>query len=125
MFEESEIISSYSIEQATEDGVLFELRTVLKPEFRENCLISHATTNLMRTHGYLVENEDKEESMNIPNCIDLLNNSLNVIREKSGNFKKFDDFFAGEIETPNGEELTVWLELNELQKFTVLLPEDH
>ena len=125
MFDEMEVISSYSIQQATEDGILFDLRTILKPELRERSLISHATTNLMRKHGYLVENEDKEESVNIPNCIDLLNNSLNVIRRRSGNFKKFEDFFAGDIETPNGEKLTIWIELNELGKFTVLLPEDH
>lgn len=118
------VIFTYGIDQATKDGVLFDLRQILKPELREKSLLSHATTNLMHSRGYFSEMND-ETKANVPNCLDLLNQALQIIKKGSENFTRFERFFSGQIETPNGEKLTVWIEFNELERFTVMLPEDH
>lgn len=116
---DDDVISAYSSEQATEDGILLDIRKV-NPEW-ERGIFSHVTTNLLHTGGYL--NEDK--SLNIPNLLDLLNQSIEIVRRKSENFTKHDWFFDGKIKLPSGSRQQVYIEQNETGKYTILLPEDH
>lgn len=118
-FTDADVVSSYSIEQATEDGILFDIRKV-NPEW-EKGIFSHVTVNLMTTCGYF--NED--DTLNVPNLLDLLNQSLAIVRRKSENFTKQDWFFEGEIELPSGEREQVFITQNETEKFTIMLPEDY
>ncbi len=118
-FTDADVISAYTSEQATEDGVLFDIRKV-NPAW-EKGIFSHVTVNLMSTCGYF----NGDGTLNIPNLLDLLNQSLEIVRKKSNNFKKHDWFFEGEIELPSGSRGQVFIEQNETGKYTILLPSDH
>ena len=118
-FTDADVISAYTSEQATEDGVLFDIRKV-NPAW-EKGIFSHVTTNLLQVGGYF--NEDK--SLNIPNLLDLLNQSLEIVRKKSKNFTEHNWFFEGEIELPSVNRQQVFIEQNETGKYTILLPSDH
>ena len=118
-FADADVVSVYTSDQATEDGILLDIRKV-NPEW-EKGIFSHVTTNLLQAGGYF--NEDK--SLNIPNLLDLLNQSLQIVKQKSKDFTAVDWFYDGEIELPSGDRQQVFIELNELEKYTILLPEDH
>ena len=66
-----------------------------------------------------------DKTLNIPNLLDLLNQSLNIVRKKSKDFTEHDWFFEGEIELPSGNRQQVFIEQNETGKYTILLPSDH
>ena len=119
VFTDTDIISVHTSDESTEDGILLDVRKV-NPEW-EKGIFSHITMNLLHTGGYF--NEDK--TLNIPNLLDLLNQSLEIVRKKSNNFKKHDWFFDGEIELPSGNRQQVFIEQNETGKYTILLPSDH
>ena len=110
-------ICAYSIEQATEDGILFDVRTASKGW--ENGIFSHITSNLLEK-GYLKE----DETLNMPNLLDLVRNTQEFIRIQSKNFTEHNDFFTGKIELPSGQQQQINVRLNELNKFTIMLPED-
>jgi len=118
-FTDTDIISVHTSDEATEDGILLDVRKV-NPEW-EKGIFSHITMNLLHTGGYF--NEDK--TLNIPNLLDLLNQSLNIVRRKSKDFTEHDWFFEGEIELPSGSREQVFIEQNETGKYTILLPSDH
>lgn len=111
------IISRYTIEQATEDGFLFNI-TETNKEW-EKGIFSHVTIGLLNS-GYI-----KEDEINISNFLDLLNQANNIVRVKSNNFKDFDTFFSGKIELPNGSKQDIFIAQNELSKFTIMLPQDY
>ena len=118
-FTDADVISVYTIGQATEDGILMDIRTV-NPAW-EKGMFSHVTVNLLASGGYLKD----DSTPNIPNLLDLLNQSLQIVKRKSENFTKWDRFFEGEIELPDGSQRQVFIQLNELEKFTIMLPEDY
>ena len=112
------IIAAYTIDQATADGCLFDIRA-FNPKWKKG-LFSHITTNLM-SKGYM----DKEtDAINIPNLIDLLNQSFEIVRRKSHNFTEPDWFYTGKIELPSGEKQKIFIGQNELGRYTLMLPED-
>ena len=114
-----EVVSVYTSDQATQDGILFDIRK-LNPAW-EKGIFSHITVNLMSRCGYF--NEDR--TLNIPNLLDLLNQSLEIVRKKSDNFTEHDWFFKGEIELPSGNRQQVFICQNETAKYTIMLPEDY
>ena len=118
-FSDAEVVSVYTSDQATEDGILFDI-TKVNPEWGKG-IFSHITVNLMATCGYF--NDDN--TVNIPNLLDLLNQSNQIVRKKSDNFTKHDWFFEGEVELPSGNRQQVFIEQNETGKYTILLPSDH
>ena len=119
VFTDTDIISVYTSDEATEDGILLDVRKV-NPEW-EKGIFSHVTVNLMSTCGYF--NDDG--TLNIPNLLDLLNQSLEIVRKKSKDFTEHDWFFEGEVELPSGSRQQVFIEQNETGKYTILLPSDH
>jgi hypothetical protein len=60
----SDLIFSYTIDQATSDGILFDIRKV-NPEW-ERGIFSHVTMNLLSL-GYL----NADRSVNLPNLLDF------------------------------------------------------
>ena len=114
---EDEIIFTYTSKQAEDDGVLFDI-TRLNKEWKDG-LFNYVTTNLL-SKGYF----DDIKGFNIPCVLDLLNQSMKIVKEKSQNMNKFDTFFDGQIELPSGEKQKVFIEQNETEKFTIMLPED-
>ncbi len=119
VFKDGEIISAYTSAQAVADGILVDIREV-NPQW-ERGIFSHVTTNLLATCGYYKE----DRTLNIPNLLDLLNQSLQIVKRESDNFQKADWFFSGSVELPSGEQQKVFIEQNELSKYTIMLPEDH
>ena len=115
---DSDLIYSYTIDQATKDEILFDIRTV-NPEW-EHGIFSHITTNLL-SFGYL----NADRSVNLPNLLDLLNQSLAIVRRESADFQKHDWFFSGSIELPSGSRQKIFIVQNETRKYTLMLSSDY
>ena len=115
-FPEEDVIYMYTSEMAEEDGILVDI-TNINPDWKRG-LFNYVTTNLL-SQGYMTE-----EKVNIPNILDLLNQSLEIIRKESDNFKNYDTFYSGKIEFPDGEKRKIFIEMNDSEKFTIMLPED-
>jgi len=111
-------VSVYTSDQAVEDGILFDI-TALNPDWKKG-LFNYVTANLL-SKGY-VNNEGK---INVPNLLDLLNQSLQIVRKETKNFTVMDTFFDGSIELPNGDQQNIFIGWNETGKFTIMLPEDY
>lgn len=118
MFTQEDLISTYTSDQATEDGLLLEIK-IINPKW-EKGIFSHITTSLL-SKGYFKD----DQSINVPNLLDLLNQANHIVRRRSNNFTKFDHFFSGRIELPSGDWQKVFISQNETSKFTIMLPEDY
>ena len=120
-FSEEDVISRYTSEQATEDGILLETK-ILKNKIKgiENGPFSHITVNLLKKGGYMTEDENGIE-FNFPNLLDLLTQALQIGRRG----KKGDWMHSGRIETPNGTKQQIFICQNETGKFTIMLAEDY
>ncbi len=117
--EDMPVISIYLSEDAVTDGILVDI-TQINPEW-ERGIFKYVTTNLMQ-QGYFTE----DGSINIPNLLDLLNQSNEMIRKASHGFKDpKETFYSGNIELPNGHQQQIFIEMNEFEKYTIMLPEDH
>jgi hypothetical protein len=118
MVTEKPIIFEYSSQDAINDGIFLDIREI--NDKWQDGLFSFITTNLLETHQYIVD-----DKINIVNLSELLSQCFLIVKKKSNNFKEFDHFFSGFIETPNGEKVKVFMCQNELGKFTIMLPEDY
>ena len=107
----------YTSSQAVEDGILFDI-TAVNPKWKEG-LFNYVTVNLLNS-GYL-----KEDKLNIPNLLDLLNQAQQIVKKATNNFTAFDTFFSGSIELPSGDQQKIFIGQNETGKFTIMLPEDY
>mgnify|MGYP001580905342 FL=1 len=114
--QEGDYLYIYTSKDAEEDGILVDI-TKINPDWKRG-LFNYITSNLLN-QGYI-----KEEKINIPNILDLLNQCLDIVRKKSSEFQDYDSFFCGKIEFPDGEKREVFIELNETGNFTIMLPED-
>jgi hypothetical protein len=113
------VIVTYTIDQAVADGVLVDIRT-LNPKWK-NGAFSHITANLL-SKGY--RDEDTRE-VNLPNLVDLLNQSIEIMRHTLEKNSVIDTLYSGKVELPSGVKQEIWICINELNKFTLLLPEDY
>lgn len=111
-------IYTYSSQDAINDGILLDI-TKLNDKWKDG-LFSFITTNLLDTHQYIIDDE-----INIVNLSELLSQCFLIVKKKSNDFKEFDHFFSGFIETPSGDKVKVFICQNELGKFTIMLPEDY
>jgi DNA-directed RNA polymerase subunit RPC12/RpoP len=149
--DEWEVISKYSSEQATEDGILLDIAVLLlKPK---DGIFSHITTNLLSKgyyktscgNGVTIDQAGKDNrcgnckqfledfkagrklqcpnpnAINLPNIMDLLNQAVHIIKRKGVQ----DWFYSGQIELSSGMKQKVFLAQNETGKFTIMLPEDY
>ena len=107
----------YTSDQAVEDGILFDV-TALNPEWKKG-LFNYVTVNLLNS-GYL-----KDDKINIPNLLDLLNQSQQIVKKATNNFTVVDTFFSGSIELPSGAQQKIFIGQNETGKYTIMLPEDY
>ena len=118
LFEKKDTISTYTSDQASNDGILFDI-SIVNPKWAKG-VVNFVTTNLMGK-GYM--NDDG--TINLPNLQDLLNQSAQIIKRKSKNFTEFDHFFSGRIELPSGGKEKIFMGQNETGSFTAMLPEDY
>ena len=112
-----EVISTYTESQAVEDGFLVEL-TQFNESWKKG-MFNYVTTALF-DKGYIVD-----DNINVPNILDLLNQSLQLVKKESNNFTREDSFFSGSIELPSGEQQKIFIQQNSSGKFTIMLPEDY
>lgn len=113
------LIYAYSLRQAEEDGILFNM-DLLGDSFKGK-IFSHMTDNLLTAH-YL---NHKEKKINHAALRDLVMHAWNIMRKDSQNFQRFDHFFSGTIELPNGKKQKIFMQQNETKRFTIMLPEDY
>jgi hypothetical protein len=112
-----EPVSVYTSDQATEDGILFDLDLMQQCRTRGYpSPLKYVTTNLL-SKGYWNENE----TLNIPNIIDLITQALRIFDKKP----KDDWFVSGMIELPSGAKQKIFIAQNETGRFTAMLPEDY
>jgi hypothetical protein len=102
-------IFSYTITQAEEDGVLASTDKLLPNQPKH--LVSHITGNLIDTHGY----------DNVASIIDL----CNFIGPKIREIIDTDTFGTAYVEGPRGNRFKVFFQLNEIGRWTIMLPEDY
>jgi hypothetical protein len=116
IFSKEDLVSTYLSSEAVEDGFLFDLDLVVKQSPLGKFVLQYITTNLL-AKGYW--NED--QTINIPNLRDLIEQSLRVFRKKPA-----DDYFvSGVIELPSGSKQKIFIAQNESGRYTVMLPEDY
>jgi hypothetical protein len=116
IFSKEDLISTYLSSEAVEDGFLFDLDLVVKQSPLGKFVLQYITTNLL-AKGYL----NTDQTINIPNLRDLLEQSLRVFRKKPS-----DDYFvSGVIELPSGSEQKIFIAQNESGRYIVMLPEDY
>lgn len=117
-----EVISVYTAKQAEADGILFDI-TKLNPSWKRG-IFKYITVNLMH-EGYF--EKEGHHVVRVPNLLDLLNQANEIVRKATHGFKEefADSFFSGNIELPSGKQQKIFIELNEENKFTIMLPEDH
>ena len=108
-----EVISTYTSEQATADGVLMGVSS-LNPPWGKGPF-SHITSNLL-SQGY----REEDGSSRLVNVVDLLNQALKICQSKPA-----DHFYSGRIEFPDGSQRKIFIGQNETGKFTIMLPEDY
>ena len=121
LFNDNDVIFKYTSQQAEEDGILLDV-TRINPEWNKG-IFNYVTTNLL-SRGYFNKGETAE-TINIANLLDLLNQSLQIVRKESKNFTQPDTFYSGMIELPSGDKQKIFIGINETGKFTVMLPEDY
>ena len=112
------VISSYTDEQAIDDGVLVDVKVF--GQGWEKGLFNIITNNLLVSKGYMTQ----DGKPNLPNIMDLLNQVNQCVKRKTNNFKDFDTFFDCSVELPSGSRQKVYAEQNGTGKFTIMLPED-
>jgi hypothetical protein len=149
------VISKYTSEQAVEDGFLLDVRILNPKWKDGFGLISHVTTNLLNlgywetTCSRGVEQKDAGKTelcqrnfetfcakqavaehcewkrggprLRMCNVLDLLTQAHHIMVRKG----VLDTFYSGRIEFPDGVKRKIFIEQNEYEKFTVMLPEDH
>ena len=116
VFSKEDLFSSYLSSEAVEDGFLFDLDLAVKQSPLGKSVFQYITTNLL-AKGYW----NQDQTINIPNLRDLLEQSLRVFRKKL-----LDDYFvSGVIELPSGCKQKIFIAQNESSRYTVMLPEDY
>ena len=116
IFSKEDLVSTYLSSEAVEDGFLFDLDLVVKQSPLGKFVLQYITTNLL-AKGYW----NQDQTINIPNLRDLIEQSLRVFRKKPS-----DDYFvSGVIELPSGSKQKIFIAQNESGRYTVMLPEDY
>jgi hypothetical protein len=120
-FEGFEVIDTYTLKDALEDGVIFDLYSPTVgpiPVYAPVCQSIRYATAALLAKGYRTETE-----FNRPNLADLLVQVSQGIRK--GLAKGEDRLFECRVEFPNGERGEVWAVVNEEGTLTLMLPEDY
>ncbi len=129
------LISVYTCVDAVEDGILTQVERI-NPAWSVG-IISHITIGVLDL-GYWKKDGHDEKYLSLPNCFDLLLQAQEIIRKGSTVGKAAwlyeleamknttqNWFYSGEVEFPDGKTREVYIELNETERYTVLLPEEH
>ena len=121
-----EVVLRYTLREAEEDGVLVNILGIW-----ERSLISHVTSNLL-SRGYITRKADGSSELNMPNLVDLLNQTIQEIKKQSPGDRVSDrvsdrvrGFYSFRVELPDGSRRLLFAAKNELGRLTLMLPEDY
>ena len=148
-FEQEDVIFTYTCEEATEDGILFDLDQLLPGKIHKNFFLKYITTGLLSKgyqndqckHGVKDGEQGKNPrcqtcdtflhsngkisclqlTINIPNLTDLIIQAAQIFKRKPD-----DDYFvSGSIELPSGQKQKIFIAQNETGRYTAMLPEEY
>jgi hypothetical protein len=123
LFTQNDVISVYTSDQASEDGILFN---VDKSEFLRNKLISFVTTNLLIEMDIM--KYDAKVHMDVVNtsmALDLIEQARAIVNRTISNTLMVDHFYSGDVRKQSGERIKIFIVENELSKYTLMLPSDY
>ncbi len=122
--EDFETISTYTSNNAEEDGILVRTSTLL-PEASGYAphLVSHITTNLLTTQQYFERVGDRVDYRRA-NIVDLLNQAGPKIRDATTN-DPAEYFVSMNLEGPRGNTYNAFAVMNEYRRWTLMLPDDY
>jgi len=148
-FEQKDVIFTYTCEEASKDGFLFDIDQLLPGKINTNFFLKYITTGLL-SKGYWNDRckhgvKDGEQSktprcvtcdtfqsctgnlschkptLNIPNITDLIVQAAQIFKRKPD-----DDYFvSGSIELPSGQKQKIFIAQNETGRYTAMLPEEY
>lgn len=117
IFKPEDLISTYTSQQAVEDGILFDIDLIAKKILHGKRFFLKYVTSGLLAKGYW--NTDK--TLTVPNLLDLLRQLGRIFTKKAA-----DDYFAsGVIELPSGQKQRIFIAQNETGRFTAMLPEEY
>ena len=116
MFKETDIISTYTSQQAINDGYLVDMTII--PQFAKS-IVNYITTGLMNK-GYMTEQPDRTVKFNIPNLMDLYFAITVTMRRKPK-----DWFYSLKIQLPSGAQQQIFVAQNETSRYTAMLPGEY
>ena len=124
IFENADVISVYTSDEAVDDGILFDLR---ENQVFHNKLFNFATTNLLREMNILqYSSKHNRDVIFTSMMIDLIEQAQKIVLRKiEETLDGEEHFYCGDVRKLNGERIKIFIEMNETGKFTLLLPEDH
>lgn len=117
LFDESDIISKYDLMDAEEDGVLFNLFSI-NPEWKQG-FFSHITTNLLNK-GYM-----DGDNILISELITLLHQCTIFMKKEGEKNPILEEFYSLKVDLPNRKKQKIFIQLNEMNRYTIMLPEDY
>jgi len=122
VFKPQDLVYCYTSKEAVEDGLLFDLDQILTKNPAKPFFLKYLTTGLL-SKGYWnpPQEPDVENTLNIPNLRDLLNQAARIFRKKPAD----DWFVSGRIELPDGKKQQIFIAQNETGRYTVMLPEEY
>jgi len=150
-FKPEDVISTYTSEQAVEDGILFDIDIILaKQPIGNQFFLKYVTTGLLAKgywnerckNGVMTGQQGRNDrcascdawinhvgeklsclqlTLNMPNLFDLLNQAIRIFKKKPQ-----DDYFvSGIVELPSGIKQKIFIAQNETGRFTAMLPEEY
>ena len=123
LFNDDDVISVYSSEQAADDDILFSLN---KSAFFKNKYFNYATTNLLLELEIMkYDIKRRQDVINVSSMVDLLEQAKKIVLKGIYNNLQEDSFYCGDIRKHNGDMVKIFIEMNETGKLTLLLPSDH
>ena len=123
LFNDDDVISVYSSEQAADDDILFSLN---KSVFFKNKYFNYATTNLLLELEIMkYDIKRRQDVINVSSMVDLLEQAKKIVLKGIYNNLQEDSFYCGDIRKHNGDMVKIFIEMNETGKLTLLLPSDH
>ena len=123
LFNDDDVISVYSSEQAADDDILFSLN---KSAFFKNKYFNYATTNLLLELEIMkYDVKRRQDVINVSSMVDLLEQAKKIVLKGIYNNLQEESFYCGDIRKHNGDMVKIFIEMNETGKLTLLLPSDH
>ena len=123
LFTQDDVISVYTSDQASEDGILFN---VGKSAILKNDLCNFITTNLLLDMDIMkYDARVGSDVVKVQLALDLIEQAKAIVNREIANKLATDHFYSGMVRKLNGERIRIFICENETGKFTLMLPADY